>query len=381
MREKQSGSMFGMFDADSENPNYLSQQLITYIGNKRALIPSINRLLGEIRLRLGVDKLKTGDLFSGSGAVSRLLKQHSSLVVANDLESYSCIISDCFLSNKEDVPVAEVAAIVDRLNRRADAGDYESGFIRELYAPVDEQNITTEDRVFYTINNAMRLDSFAQWIHEEDAAIRPFLLAPLMSRASVHTNTAGVFKGFYKNTETKKGEFGGRGRNALTRILGQIRMEVPVFSNFNSDKIVLQGDAASVAKQLPELDLVYLDPPYNQHPYGANYFMLDYLHRYIKPKDISKVSGIPTDWNRSSFNVRSKALASLSATVESINARFLLISFNDEGFVSPQDMRDLLTSMGDLSELAVEYNTYRGSRNLRDRNIKVVEHLFLLERI
>jgi adenine-specific DNA-methyltransferase len=369
-----------LFDEHIENPDFLTGQLITYIGNKRTLLPSINKIVEEIKTRLGVDQLRTGDLFAGSGAVARLLKQHSSLVVANDLEGYSRIINECFLSNASEVPLDRVSEVVNRLNARADAGDFEPGFIREMYAPKDEENISEADRVFYTIDNARRLDSFTQWIHQEDEDLRRYLLAPLMSKASVHTNTAGVFKGFYKDTDTKKGSFGGKGKNALIRILGQIRLEVPVLSNFESQSLVFQDDAAEVVTKLPELDLVYLDPPYNQHPYGANYYMLNYLHEYVPPEEFSKVSGIPTDWNRSDFNVKSKALASLKKTVEPLNAKFVLISFNDEGFISPEEMRSFLLSLGKLTEVAIEYNTYRGSRNLHTRSDKVTEHLFLLER-
>jgi adenine-specific DNA-methyltransferase len=369
-----------LFELEFENQDFLTQQLITYIGNKRTLLPSIDKILLEIRQKTGDRKLRTADLFSGSGAVTRLLKQHSSLVVANDLETYSTIINRCFLSNKAEVPLAEIQESVDRLNAKADAGMFEEGFIREMYAPKDETSITGEDRVFYTIDNARRLDSFAQWIAQEDSALQPYLLAPLMSKASKHTNTAGIFKGFYKNTDTKVGAYGGKAGNALLRILGQIRLETPVFSSFHSDSLILQGDAAKISKGLPDLDLVYLDPPYNQHPYGANYYMLNYLHDYKRPPEVSKVSGIPTDWNRSDFNVRSKALKSLRETVEPLSARFVLISFNDEGFISPIEMRDFLSSLGKLTEVAIEYNTFRGSRNLHIRSDKVFEHLFLLER-
>jgi adenine-specific DNA-methyltransferase len=369
-----------LFEIHEENQDFLSQQLITYIGNKRLLLPSIDSILLEVREKFFDRKIRTADLFSGSGVVARLLKQHSSLVIANDLETYSRIINSCFLSNKSEVPLEKIQKVVDRLNAKADAGGFEDGFIREMYAPKDESNITESDRVFYTIDNARRLDSFAQWISREDPAIQPYLLAPLMSKASKHTNTAGIFKGFYKNTDTKVGAFGGKGGNALLRILGQIRLEVPVLSNFDSKTLVLQGDAAKVSAELPEVDLVYLDPPYNQHPYGANYYMLNYLHDYRQPSEVSRVSGIPVDWNRSDFNVKSKALESLRATVLPLKARFILISFNDEGFISPGEMRDFLSSQGKLTEIAIEYNTFRGSRNLHSRSDKVFEHLFLLER-
>lgn len=363
-----------------ENPRYLAKQLVTYIGNKRLLFPSINELVIQIKSRLGNKQLIALDLFSGSGGVARLLKQHSEVVITNDLETYSTVLNDCFLTNWSDIDMRELRSIVDRLNDRADRGDFSPGFIRDLYAPMDEQNIDKEDRVFYTVENALRLDSFAQWIAQEPMEYRNLLLGPLMSKASVHANTSGVFKGFYKDVNTGAGSFGGTGKNALARILGQIRLEVPVLSNFDAAKDIRQGDAVSLAGELPEVDIAYLDPPYNQHPYGANYFMLNYLHDYRAPEEVSKVSGIPTNWNRSDFNVKKKALDSLKATIEPLKAKFVLLSFNDEGFVSPLELREFLSQHGKLTEAAIEYNTFRGSRNLAGRSDKVTEHLFLLER-
>lgn len=372
--------VLSIFADETENPDYLKNQLITYIGNKRSLLPSINRIIGEIRDSLGGRRLRTADIFSGSGVVARLLKQHSSFIAVNDLESYARILSECFLANKSSVPVERVQETVNRLNTRFEQGDFRDGFIRRMYAPLDEEAITPEDRVFYSVDNARRLDSFIQWINEEEEELKPFLLGPLMSKASVHTNTAGVFKGFYKNSDTKKGQFGGKGQHALTRILGKIVLEVPALSNFETENLILQGDSTVLAADLPELDLVYLDPPYNQHPYGANYFMLDFLHNYEQPEDVSRVSGIPTTWNRSDFNVKNKALRSLEKTIDGLNSKFVLVSFNDEGFISPPEMRNLLNNRGELSEVSIEYNTYRASRNLKDRNEKVNEHLFLLKK-
>lgn len=372
--------MLSLFEEGAENPDYLKSQLITYLGNKRALLPAIGRILDQIRHSLGGQRLRTADLFSGSGVVARLLKQHSSVLYVNDLESYARVLSECFLANTKEAPLQRVQESVERLNSRADRGEFLDGFIREMYAPADEESITTSDRVFYTVENARRLDSYIQWVLEEEAELRPFLLGPLMSKASVHTNTAGVFKGFYKNPDTKAGQYGGKGQHALSRIRGQIRLETPVLSSFETETHILQADTTALAESLPALDLVYLDPPYNQHPYGANYFMLDFLTNYEKPETVSRVSGIPTDWNRSDFNIRSKALESLQKTIDGLSSTYILISFNDEGFITPPEMRNLLASRGELSEFSIEYNTFRGSRNLRDRSEKVNEHLFLLEK-
>jgi adenine-specific DNA-methyltransferase len=105
--------------------------------------------------------------------------------------------------------------------------------------------------------------------------MKDLLLGPLLSEASVHANTAGVFKGFYKNRHTGVGQFGGSGSDALTRILGRIVLEVPVLSLFECEYEVFQEDANALVHKLRGLDLAYIDPPYNQHPYGSNYFMLN----------------------------------------------------------------------------------------------------------
>ena len=83
-----------------ENPEYLTTQLITYLGNKRRLIFEIEKQVSSIKLRLNKTKCVCADLFSGSGVVSRMLKQHSSCLVANDIEDYALVLNSCYLSDK-----------------------------------------------------------------------------------------------------------------------------------------------------------------------------------------------------------------------------------------------------------------------------------------
>ena len=69
-----------------EDSNYLSNQLITYIGNKRTFLGQISKIVMYIKERIGKQYLRTFDGFSGSGIVSRFLKAHSSFIASNDLE-------------------------------------------------------------------------------------------------------------------------------------------------------------------------------------------------------------------------------------------------------------------------------------------------------
>jgi len=363
-----------------EDPDYLTRQLITYIGNKRSLLGQINKAIELVKRRLGKQRLRCFDAFSGSGVVSRLLKAHASLIVSNDIEDYAATISRCYLANRSSVDLDEIRGVVKDMNNRVTIEPLPMGLIEELYAPRDEGNITSDDRVFYTKNNARRLDNYRRLIEQIPIHMKDYLLGPLLSEASIHANTAGVFKGFYKNRHTKIGQFGGSGSDALLRIMSDIVLEAPILSNFECEYAVLQKDANVAARQLRELDIAYIDPPYNQHPYGSNYFMLNLVVNYRRPTEISRVSGIPANWRRSGYNVKSESFKLMEDLIGNIDAPFLLISFNNEGFIQPDQMRSLLGKAGTVEVGEITYNAYRGSRNFNNRSIHVTEHLFLVER-
>ena len=363
-----------------EDGDYLSRQIITYIGNKRALLGQIGQVVDRVKRRMGKERLRVFDVFSGSGIVSRYLKAHASTLISNDIEDYAAVVGRCYLRNRSTVDLQALSDIVGDMNRRVEANSLPPGFIEELYAPRDESRITGEDRVFYTRDNARRLDGYRRMIDNAPEDTRELLLAPLLSEASIHSNTAGVFKGFYKNRETKIGQFGGTGSDALVRIKGKIVLEPPVLSRFECDYEVLQEDANSAARRVRDVDLAYIDPPYNQHPYGSNYFMLNLLVRYERPQRISRISGIPPEWRRSGYNVRAKSLPLMRDLLHSLDARFLLVSFNNEGFITTEEMQAMLGEIGSVEVLETPYNAFRGSRNFNNRPIHVTEQLFLVER-
>ena len=386
-----------------ENAEFLQSQLITYIGNKRALLDFIGQGIGEVQAKIGRAKLSCLDVFAGSGIVSRYLKQYASSITVNDLEQYSGIINRCYLSNKSEINIDELqklhASLCKKIDRRMAAleksasGFKSAGFISELYAPASEDNIEKGERCFYTPYNAAYLDVARQLIEKEvSPELRDFFIAPLLSEASIHANTAGIFKGFYKNSKTGTGQFGGNGRNALSRIRGKISLPFPVFSEFNCKSRVFSCDANSLV--LDEalydkafttggvFDLAYFDPPYNQHPYGSNYFMLNLIADYQRPdaENISRVSGIPRDWNRSDYNKKRRVAEVFVDLVRNVRARFVLVSFNSEGFIPKDEMIELLSSCGKVKVLEADYNAFRGSRNLSGREIHVKEFLFLVEK-
>lgn len=363
----------------NENPDFLRAQIITYIGNKRKILPAIEHEVKKIRAQLGGKKLVSADMFSGSGIVARLLKQHSEKLYVNDLELYARVINRCYLANQDEFDSAAYnrwRAVLEAQCERTAV----TGIISAHYAPKRSSEIAASERVFYTPENARIIDTLRAGITAVPTDLQPFFLAPLLYEASVHVNTGGVFKGFYKNAQTGIGQFGGSRHHALSRIMQPIRLPEPVFSRFSAEVCISQQDANERVLVLEPLDLMYIDPPYNQHPYGSNYFMLNIIAENRMPNAISRVSGIPTDWNRSDYNRKAAALKRFTELIHAARARFLIISYNSEGFISLDEMRQLLSSLGRLHTVTIPYNTYRAGRNLKKRSIYVDEYLFVLKK-
>lgn len=364
-----------------ENPEFLTTQIITYLGNKRRLLEHIEKEILLIAEKLNCQKLVCADLFSGSGIVARMLKKYSSNLIVNDLENYSAVINGCYLINKKDFPVQEYSALKTKIEELCSIEKI-PGIISQNYAPQNDKDIQKGERVFYTRQNALLIDTYRKLIDDvvKKEPLKKFFLAPLITEASIHVNTSGVFKGFYKDKNTGIGCFGASGKNALPRIFGKIELKTPVFSNFESGLKIFQKDAVTLSKELKNLDITYLDPPYNQHPYGSNYFMLNLILKNKLDANISKVSGIVQNWNRSVFNKPYAALSSMEEIISGISSKYVIISYNSEGFISFDQMSGMLKKYGNLKTVEIKYNTFRGSRNLKNRDIHVREYLFVLEK-
>lgn len=389
----------------SENSEYLTEQLITYLGNKRTLLPFIGDGISLVQKSLGVKKLAAFDVFSGSGIVSRYLKQYASHIYANDMESYAQIISNCYLANEKEIDIARLHLLYAQLQETVstqikhyvsqDGTSFKQkvtsttngfpGFISQLYAPFDMNDIKKGERCFYTPYNACYIDLMRQAITKMvPIDLQHFFIAPLLAQASVHANTGGIFKGFYKSSETGIGKFGGNGADALSRITGNISLPFPIFSKNRCKYTVFCENANDLvaSENSPHVDVAYIDPPYNQHPYGSNYFMLNLIASYTRPDEriMSRVSGIPRDWNRSLYNKHPSAAETFLDLVQHIDAKYLLVSFNNEGFIPQEQMISLLTSVGKVTVLQSPYNAFRASRNLSNRNIHVTEYLYVVKK-
>lgn len=360
-----------------ENPPYLTTQLITYLGNKRRLLSNIEQVFIKCKNQLGKEKVSFLDLFSGTGIVSRMARKHSSTIICNDLETYSKTANLCFHTNREDIQQNQLDAMFNDVVQKT--RKLQSGWITELYAPKDDQNIKEGERTFYTTRNAMFLDTFCSLRNNYNPFHWNLLLGPILAQASIHVNTSGTFTSFYKNKQGI-GQYGGEGRNALSRILKNIEVEKPVLSNFSCNVLVTQEDANKLVTTLDKVDIAYIDPPYNGLSYAGKYHLLNSICSYEKPVNITDTSGINLDRNFSAYNRKTEVMDVLERLIRDTKADFLIVSYSSDGFVPYDNFIDILERYGKLKTVEIQYNTFRACRNLSSRSKYVTEYLYILDK-
>ena len=173
---------------------------------------------------------------------------------------------------------------------------------------------------------------------------------------------------------------------AAERSFNDLELRVPdVLSRVAAGKGgATQLDAVDAAKQL-SADLVYIDPPYNQHPYASNYHVLNSLVLWDQPELPPPTArgfkaAIRPDWKqrRSAFNGRGSALAAFASVMKTLPARHVLISYSTDGMIPLEQLVTEAAEHGAVRTFHRSYKRYRTSPTRpspRPRNLEFVLHV------
>ncbi|MDF1568394.1 MAG: DNA adenine methylase [Spirochaetaceae bacterium] len=384
-----------------EDDPYLTRGVIAYLGNKRRLLGLIGEALG---MSVGHSQAGLGfaDLFSGSGVVSRYARLLGMSVVANDWEPYAGVLARAWL---EPTPkdITRIFGSPDGLERAISKLDDlvspspDEEYLARYYAPAsddpDQADYRTE-RLFYTRSNALKLDAARNHLEQAeehhgadpDAALRlSLLLAPLIYAAATHVNTSGVFKAYHKG-------FGGHGKDALGRIMSPISFQAPLVRDkppgrvYSTDALELAGSGA-----LDNIDVVYLDPPYNQHQYGSNYHLLNTLVHWDRLPEplllgsdgrLKRKAGIRSDWKKtkSDYCYTKSAETAFSNLMDSLSNPVVLLSYSTDGIIPFEALRRRCEAYGRVRLSAHPYVTYRGGRQSVGRQDQNLEFVMIVEK-
>lgn len=327
--------------------------MIKYLGSKRRLLPELVAAVSELG-RGGV----VLDLFSGSARVGHALKAAGFYVKANDHTEFARVLAHCYVAVDRDKVIGKAEKLLRELAKLPPRPGYFT------------ENFCIKARFFHPRNGA-KIDAIRERIAslELDADLEAVALVSLMEAADRVDSTTGVQMAYLK-------EWAPRALHDL-----ELRMPKLLPGGGEAHKM----DALEAARVLTA-DVVYLDPPYNQHSYLGNYHIWETLVRWDKPP-VYGIARKRMDCRSytSAFNSKPNALAALRQVIEGCSAPRLVLSFNEEGHVSPHDLEELLAQRGVVRSAPFGTRRYVGAQigvfNNRGERVGEPSHLYTRERL
>ena len=127
-------------------------------------------------------------------------------------------------------------------------------------------------------------------------------------------------------------------------------------------------------------DLVYFDPPYNEHEYTAFYFLLNVLVENKVPENVNARTGLPKIRFKSAYNKLATAVEAMTQLVHDTMkiTEYMLVSYNDEGII-PIDTWLSILEPYDVERIDTEYQRYAANGSKTGKK-EVVEILWLVKR-
>ena len=306
--------------------------VIKYLGSKRRLVP----VLTELFVRSGARSAL--DLFTGTTRVAQAFKAAGGHVTAVDSARYSHVFARTWIETDADaVDHDALAEAIEELN----ALPGEPGYFTETFC--------VQSR-FFQPHNGERIDVMREAIARDHAGtmLEPILLTSLLLAADRVDSTTGVQMAYVKTW--------------AARSFKSIRLEPPKL--LPGSGTALRGDATGLAGSVGHVDLAYLDPPYNQHRYFTNYHVWETLVAWDRPDHYGvacKRLDSRDDDTKSVFNRKREMPDALRRTIDEVDADVVIVSYNDEAWITLDELRDMSAVRGEVTALAFDSRRYVGA--------------------
>jgi adenine-specific DNA-methyltransferase len=332
-----------------------ADEMIKYIGSKRTLIPVI---LDVIR-RLG-DFRTVADLFSGTSRVGYALKGAGYRVLSNDHNAYASTLARCYVQADSEDVLTQAKSLVQEFNQLPGA----PGYFTDTFCVRSR---------FFQPKNGERIDAIREAIAAKglEPELESVMLVSLMEAADRVDSTTGLQMAYLKSW--------------APRAFNELELRVPeVLPRAKHGKGQAHClDALEAATRL-DADIVYLDPPYNQHSYLGNYHAWESLVRWDKPEVYGVAcKRIDVRERRSLFNSRPQFAATMRRLLGSLSAPVIVVSFNNEGYLDRPEMESMLASLWDgngrVLTIENDFKRYVGAQigihNPQGQKVGKVSHL------
>lgn len=330
---------------------------MNYIGSKARLAPFIHETVLSTAGSLSGQSFC--DLFAGTASVARAFKNEAGKTIANDIEPFSYVLCRNFIGNRRAFDASD---LLSELN----AHEGEEGFVFKNYCAGGGSG-----RLYWSDDNGRKIDAARRLIEywKRNGRVTGdeyyFLLCSLIESADRHANTASVYGAYLKKLKPSA--------------LRPVHIEASVFEPTDKAVEVYNEDANSLVRKI-EGDILYLDPPYNGRQYGANYHLLNTIALYdrFEPRGLTGLR----EYYHSPYCGKRTVRDSLADLVSNARFRWIYLSYNNEGILTPEETRGILSRFGRYDMVSREHTRFKADSDDR-RNHKAnstIEYLHILEK-
>jgi len=298
-------------------------------------------LIGELLRLVGAfpELRSAADLFSGTSRVAHALKRAGYAVQANDHNGYAHALATCYVQADRERWARPAALLIAELNRLPG----EAGYFTETFCIRSR---------FLQPENGARVDAIREAIARKalDPELEAILLVSLMEAADRVDSTCGLQMAYVKR-------WAPRSYRPLELRLPALLPAAPA-----GPCRAHQLEANEAARQL-EADLVYLDPPYNQHSYLSNYHVWESLVLWDKPEVYGVAcKRIDCKTRKSPYNRRTEHVEAFADLVGAVQGKLLIVSFSDEGYQSREQLEAILRGRGEVHVIEHDFKRYVGAQ-------------------
>ncbi|MDR1725298.1 MAG: DNA adenine methylase [Bacteroidales bacterium] len=333
---------------------------MNYIGSKYKLTNFIKDTIYSVVGRDLSQKVFC-DIFAGTGIVARNFKCEVKKVISNDCEYYSYVLNKNYIENHLEIKnKGNYITELDSLSIK------DGGFIYNNYC-----NGSGSNRQYFSDYNGKKIDTIRQKIEEWKQTkhindnLYYFLLASLLECADKVANTASVYGAFLKHLKSSAQK--------------ELILLPADYDTNNNEHEVYNTDSNILIKQI-DGDILYLDPPYNERQYGANYHLLNTIAKYDNFIPQGK-TGL-RNYNKSKYCSKHSVLNEFENLIEKAKFKYVFLSYNNEGLMSVDDVKKVMSKYGKYDLAMTDYQRFKADKD-ENRNHKAnntTEYLHILEK-
>ncbi len=347
---------------------------MNYIGSKLSLLPFI-----EESIKTTVDEQCETfcDLFAGTGAVGKHFKKLGYSIIANDMQYYSYILNKHYIETHKKLDFKHLELEMPLLKEfRGEVKnkvvcdylcklDKKKGFIYKNYSSGGTKG-QEHERMYYSDDNASKCDAIRQkieqWKDKKKITMSEyyFLLTVLLENVDKHANTASVYGAFLKSL-----------KKSAQKVFKMNVVETVYSSKKHK---VYNEDVNSLVKKISS-DIVYLDPPYNHRQYSCNYHLLETICKYDNPTIKGKTGLREYKHQKSMYCYKKEVIKSFTDLIISLKCKYIFLSYNNEGLMSIEDIKSIMSLKGEYGCMQKEYSRYKADKNRDYKGNKTIEYL------